>query len=269
MVTINFDSSAQTSGGDDSTATSPPAERSTPGILLIAFRERSHRGSAGRTIPLDGTRSRGRGHRDDSFSSRAGLQPGSAMATEHRSASAYAGHSFATNAIVVPRVGGRLHRPDDAQVEPREAAVGRRAIASVGLLTTGSPRTQSSRRGQRTAASARRCTSRAVRGRRRPPRHCFPDGVGRPPGQEQSSCLGHARDRNARNAIVPERRKGRFVLLSNPRIAGLRFGDQAHVRADTSVVPSRPRSGRPAGTRGRFGLDTRECAGPPTRAVWP
>ena len=68
--------------------TSPPAERSTPGILLIAFRERSHHSSAGRTIPLDGTRSRGRGHRDDSFSSRAGLQTGSAMATEHRSASA-------------------------------------------------------------------------------------------------------------------------------------------------------------------------------------
>ena len=65
------------------------------------------------------------------------------------------------------------------------------------------PRTQSSRRGQRTAASARRCTSRAVRGRRRPPRHWFPDGVGRPPGQEQSSCLGHARDRNARNPITP------------------------------------------------------------------
>ena len=40
--------------------------------------------------------------------------------------------------------GGRLHRPDDAQAEPREVDVGRRAIASVGLLTAGSPRTQPS-----------------------------------------------------------------------------------------------------------------------------
>ena len=51
---------------------------------------------------------------------------------------------YATHSAVVPRAGGRLHRPDDAQVEPREVAVGRRAIASVGLLTTGSPRTRSS-----------------------------------------------------------------------------------------------------------------------------
>jgi hypothetical protein len=36
--------------------------------------------------------------------------------------------------------GGRLHSPDDAQVDPREVAVERRAIASVGLLTAGLPR---------------------------------------------------------------------------------------------------------------------------------
>ena len=35
------------------------------------------------------------------------------------------------------------------------------------------PRPQSSRCGWRTAASARRCTSRAARGRRHPPRYCF------------------------------------------------------------------------------------------------
>ena len=49
-------------------------------------------------------------------------------------------YAFATHSAVVPRAGGRLHGPDDAQVEPREVAVGRRAIAFVGLLTTGSPR---------------------------------------------------------------------------------------------------------------------------------
>ena len=38
----------------------------------------------------------------------------------------------------------RLHGPDDAQAELREVDVGRRAIASVEHLTTGSPRTRSS-----------------------------------------------------------------------------------------------------------------------------
>ncbi len=38
----------------------------------------------------------------------------------------------------------------------------------------GSPRPHLSRRGRRTAASARQCTSRAARGRRHPPRYCFP-----------------------------------------------------------------------------------------------
>ena len=50
---------------------------------------------------------------------------------------------FATHSAVLPWAGGRLHGPDDAQVEPREVAVGRRAIASVELLTTGSPRKRS------------------------------------------------------------------------------------------------------------------------------
>ena len=55
---------------------------------------------------------------------------------------------FATHSTVVPRAGGRLHGRDDAQVEPPEVDVGRRAIASVGHLTTGSPRSQSRGRGQ-------------------------------------------------------------------------------------------------------------------------
>ena len=49
---------------------------------------------------------------------------------------------FATHSAVLPWADGRLHRPDDAQVEPSEVAVGRLAVASAGLLTTGSPRKQ-------------------------------------------------------------------------------------------------------------------------------
>jgi hypothetical protein len=52
---------------------------------------------------------------------------------------------FATHSAVVPGAGGRLHRPDDGQVEPREVAVGRRAIAFLGRLTIGSPRAEESR----------------------------------------------------------------------------------------------------------------------------
>jgi hypothetical protein len=107
-----------------------------------------------------------------------------------------------------------MRKPDRARLD-----VIRRAAAFVGRRTAGSPRTHSSRRGQRTAASARRCTSRAVRGRRRPPRHCFPDGVGRPPGQEQSSCLGHARDRSAREAITPRRSDATIAFAHRPKAA--------------------------------------------------
>jgi len=38
-------------------------------------------------------------------------------------------HRNATHSPVVPWAGGRLHGPDDAQVEPREVAVGRRATS--------------------------------------------------------------------------------------------------------------------------------------------
>src|SRR6516165_3736568 len=50
----------------------------------------------------------------------------------------------ATRSAVVPWAAGRLHSPDDAQVEPREVNVGRRAIASVEHLATGSPHEPSS-----------------------------------------------------------------------------------------------------------------------------
>lgn len=74
-----------------------------------------------------------------------------ALATEDCWASARASHCFATHSAVVPRAGGRLHGPDDAQVEPPQADLGRPAIASVGHRTTGSPRSQ-----QRPDASYRR-----------------------------------------------------------------------------------------------------------------
>ena len=52
------------------------------------------------------------------------------------------------------------------------------------------PRPQSSRRHWRTAASARRCRSRAARGGRHPPRYCFFCGIGpRPPGRSNRLAL--------------------------------------------------------------------------------
>ena len=60
-----------------------------------------------------------------------------------------ADESFATHSAVSPRAGGPLHCPDDAQVEPREAELGRRVIASVAHRTTGSTRLQSRGRGRR------------------------------------------------------------------------------------------------------------------------
>jgi len=86
-------------------------------------------------------------------------------------------------AIAMPRTqpscrgGGRLHGPDDAQVEPREVDVGRRAIASVEHLTTGSPRKESPGRAtpwlslwRPNATSRRRAASRRRASRRSRPR---------------------------------------------------------------------------------------------------
>ena len=78
---------------------------------------------------------------------------------------------FTMHSAVVPRAGGRLHRPDDAQVERREVDVERRAIASVRRLTTGSPRQRQPRRARQTAASARLCVRPAARTGPRPPRY--------------------------------------------------------------------------------------------------
>jgi hypothetical protein len=51
------------------------------------------------------------------------------LTTMQRSDGAGASLRNATHSAVRPRVAGRLHGPDDAQVEPREVDVGRRAIA--------------------------------------------------------------------------------------------------------------------------------------------
>lgn len=73
------------------------------------------------------------------------------LATDRYFGAAGAGHYFATHSPVVPRAGGRLHGPDDAQAKPREVDGGRRAIASVGHRT-GSPRLRSRRSDHRDAA---------------------------------------------------------------------------------------------------------------------
>ena len=67
------------------------------------------------------------------------------------------------------------------------------------------PRPQLSRRGGRTAGSARRCTSRAAGGWRRPPRYRFYAASADHFGPERSSRVDRPRDRNARNAIVSSR----------------------------------------------------------------
>jgi len=59
--------------------------------------------------------------------------------------SAPSGRVFATHSADVLWAAGRLHGRDDAQVEPRELDVARRAIASLGRLAIGSPRKPSSR----------------------------------------------------------------------------------------------------------------------------
>ena len=64
-----------------------------------------------------------------------------------RSASASrAGLRYATHSAVLPRTGGLLHRPDDAQAEPREADVGHGAAALVRHRAAGLPRDPSSAR---------------------------------------------------------------------------------------------------------------------------
>ena len=116
---------------------------------------------------------------------------------------------LAACAIAQTRACGHA-RPDD-----RFHSLGGRRLA-IGL-----PRIQLSSRARRTTASPRRSASRSAPGRRHPPRYRF----------RWASDYWFAR-----NAIVPERRRGRFVLLSNPRIAGLRFGDRTQLCVDAVLA---------------------------------
>ena len=70
---------------------------------------------------------------------------------------------------------------------------------------------QSSRRDSRTAASARRCTSRAARGRRRPSRYCSSLRHRPDLRAERSSRLGRPRDRNARKPTAGSQPLGRAL----------------------------------------------------------
>ena len=124
---------------------------------------------------------------------------------------------YATHSAVLPWAGGRLHGPDDAQVEPREVAVGRRAIASVGLLTTGSPRKASSARPRSWRPLWRRGTR---------PRTSAPD------------------DRNATIPITGRSRRHDRIRVSRARRPGHR----------SSATRTRPRSPAPDDRNARQGL---------------
>ena len=103
------------------------------------------------------------------------------------------------------------------------------------------PRPQSSRRGWRTAASARRCRSRAPRRRRHPPRYRFHAASADASVSERSSRLGRPRDRFARIAIAPHQQPRRPLR----RWRGRASGDGARVRdravlAGDGVASKRP-----------------------------
>ena len=81
-------------------------------------------------------------------------------------------------------------------------------------LAIGLPRQQPSRPARRTTGSPRLSGSHAARGRRHPPRYCFPDGIGRTPQAKTPEAIvppGHARDRNARKALARPLRAGRAL----------------------------------------------------------
>ena len=71
-----------------------------------------------------------------------------AYATQDSSAPTAPRYWSATRSAVLPRARTRLHRPDDAQAEPREAGVRRVAAAFFGRRAAGSPRAQPSCRGR-------------------------------------------------------------------------------------------------------------------------
>ena len=130
-------------------------------------RDRSHRGNSlggryrggrdcpSRTHKATPLRRRDHGSPRYRFCSWSTANGAIAMATKEASAGPSFGDSCATRSAVSPRPAGRLHGPDDAQVDPRDGDIGRRTIASVGHLTTGSPLPQESRRARRDGCIAR------------------------------------------------------------------------------------------------------------------
>ena len=102
------------------------------------------------------------------------------MSTIQHSEGVSANLPFATHSPVGPRAGGRLHRPDDAQVEPREARrrTPRYCFCRASDYWFATASVVSRQRAD--DCSAGRCASRAARGRRRPPRYCFLCGISRP-----------------------------------------------------------------------------------------
>ena len=87
------------------------------------------------------------------------------------------------------------------------------------------PRPQSSGRGRRTAASARRCGSRVARGWPYPPSYCLSAASAATRGPERSSCRGRSRDRFARDAIAPRQEAGRVLSLWDQPPSQLCSGD--------------------------------------------
>ena len=110
----------------------------------------------------------------------------------------------------------------------RRRALARRPPAGVIPL----PRQQPSRRARRTTGSPRLSGSHAARGRRHPPRYCFPMAFGRAP-QAKSDRPASA-DRAIASRGTRSCRSGEpdnAFRSKDPPTAGLRFGDQGVTRA--------------------------------------
>ena len=118
---------------------------------------------------------------------------------------------------------------------------GKGLVLEDGCRTIPTPRPRLSRRGWRTSASARRCTSRATRGRRHPPHYCSSLRRRPTPRPERSSRLSRPRHRVARKGVahskLPCRRPSRSLRLSGSAQAGRCY---ATVAVAASSTRSRP-----------------------------
>ena len=130
----------------------------------------------------------------------------------------------------------------------------------VKLRLTATPRPRLSRRGGRTAASARRCTSRAAGGWRRPPRYRFYAASADHFGPERSSRVDRPRDRNARDAITPRYRRGDRFDGHGPRAPNL-CDDFRLCRAVLLWRPSATSQRRTPSGRRATGRSRARCGG--------